>query len=132
VTGPSPPPDPESARRAALWCARLADGLADIGRRVGRLSQHIAGDWPDDRGRELAERSQLLHRELARHAVAAAELGEAYAHRPVDPSPLPAITGLPAGRGHQGMRLGGTQASRADDERGMRIAELPAPDAPAS
>jgi hypothetical protein len=132
VTGPVPPADPDTLRRAALWCTRLADGLADLARRVGMLSEQIAQDWPDDRGRELAERSALLHRALGREAVAAAELGEAYARELLDPGLPPAVAAAAGPARRQGMRLGGTDAARTDDGRGMRIAALPEPGGPAS
>jgi plasmid replication initiation protein len=96
---------------AARWCARLAEVLGDVGRRAVELGQVVARDWPDARGHEWAERTSALGALLGREATASAELGESYAR---------------AGRG-TGMRLGGTDAERVDDERGMRIAELDPP-----
>lgn len=128
------PPDPDALHATARWCAGLADRLSDVGRRVGRLSEQIAGDWPDDRGREWSERSALLHRELGRDAQAAADLGAELARRAAaadlgEPTPPPPAGVSPARP--PGMRLGGTSATRVDDERGFRIAELPDPtDAP--
>jgi hypothetical protein len=63
---------------------------------------------------------------LGREASTAAELGESYARQAADaPTPPFPVTG---GTGRRtGMRLGGTDAQRADDERGMRIAELDPP-----
>ena len=94
-----------------------------MGRRVGRLSEQIGHDWPDGRGLEWAERVVRLGQELSREAGSAAELGEAYARQAADP----VRWGLPLPRS-PGMRLGGTEAQRADSERGMRIAQLPAED----
>lgn len=109
---------------AARWCARLAEVLGDVGRRAVELGQLVARDWPDARGRECAERASLLGALLGREATAAGELGEAYARQAADaPAPL-----FPGGAGRRtGMRLGGTDAQRVDDERGMRIAELDPP-----
>jgi hypothetical protein len=109
---------------AARWCARLAEVLGDVGRRAVELGELVAQDWPDSRGREWAERSTLLGALLGREAAAAADLGDAYARQAGDaPGPL-----FPSGGGRRtGMRLGGTDAQRVDDERGMRIAELDPP-----
>jgi len=103
----------DALREAARWCARLAEVLGDVGRRAGELGQLVARDWPDPRGREWAERTSALGGLLGHGARAAAELGGSYTR---------------ADR-RTGMRLGGTDAQRVDDERGMRIAELgpPAP-----
>jgi hypothetical protein len=109
---------------AARWCARLAEVLGDVGRRTAELGELVAQDWSDARGREWAERTSLLGALLGREATAAAELGDAYARQAAD-APAPLFSGG-AGR-RTGMRLGGTEAQRADDERGMRIAELDPP-----
>jgi hypothetical protein len=113
--------DVEALSRTARWWAELGDALADMGRRVGRLSEQIGHDWPDGRGHEWAERVVRLGQELGREAVAAAELGEAYARQAADP----VRWGVPPPPRSPGMRLGGTEAQRADSERGIRIAELP-------
>ncbi len=120
--------DPASPR----WCAELADVLGDVARRVGRLAELIAVDWPDDQGRMWAERSAQLQAELERQAQAATELGRRLeqAAPTADAEPLGSSTGsgLHAGSGGRvGIRLGSTDGHRADDERGMRIAELPPP-----
>ncbi|TWF78376.1 hypothetical protein FHX44_114299 [Pseudonocardia hierapolitana] len=113
-------------QEAARWGARLAEVLCDVGRRAGELAELVARDWPDPRGREWAERTSVLCSLLGREATTAAELGESYARQAADAPtpPLPATGG--AGR-RTGMRLGGTDAQRTDDERGMRIAELDPP-----
>jgi hypothetical protein len=101
----------DALHEAARWCARLAEVLGDVGRRAGELGQLVARDWPDSRGHEWAERTSALGALLGREATAAAELGGSYTR---------------ADR-RTGMRLGGTDAQRVDDERGMRIAELDPP-----
>ncbi len=113
-------------RDAARWCAQLAEVLGDVGRRAAQLGEQVARDWPDARGREWAERTSLLGSLLGREATAAAELGDAYARQAADAAPLHPTTGGGAGR-RTGMRLGGTDAERVDDERGLRIAELDPP-----
>jgi hypothetical protein len=121
--GPADLVDVEALSRTARWWAELGDVLADIGLRVSRLSEQIGHDWPDGRGHEWEERVVRLGQQLGREAGAAAELGAAYARQADDPvrwGPLPSRS--------PGMRLGGTDAQRADSERGMRIAELPAED----
>lgn len=124
-----PDRDPSQAR----WCVALGETLSDVGRRVGRLSVLIAQDWPDERGREWAERLGLLHRRLGRDASAAVELGDRLVRQPerVDDGGLPPATGTVSnGARRPGMRLGDTGASRAQEGRGMRIAELPDPGEP--
>jgi hypothetical protein len=129
MSRPVPPPGPadvadaDTLSRTARWWAELGDTLADMGRRVGRLSEQIGHDWPDGRGHEWAERVVRLGQELGREAGAAAELAEAYARQAGDP----VRWGLPPPRS-PGMRLGGTEAQRADSERGMRIAQIPVED----
>ncbi len=108
---------------AARWCARLAEVLGDVGRRAVELGELLARDWPDGRGREWADRTSSLGAQLGREATTAADLGEAYARQSAD-TPAPSFPD--AGR-RTGMRLGGTDAQRVDDERGMRIAELDPP-----
>ena len=115
---------------AARWCARLAEVLGDVGRRAVGLGESVAQDWPDPRGREWAERTSALGALLGREAIAAAELGQVYARQAADePAPAaPPFPGTAGGAGRRtGMRLGGTDAQRVDDERGMRIAELDPP-----
>lgn len=132
MRGPTPIPDPEALRTSAHRYAVLAAVLAETGVRTGRMSREIAADWPDEHGREWAERTDRLRRHLHREALAAAELGqaltrEAEAREMANPQRVPAVGwgggGAPARRG---MRLGGTEAQREDDDRGVRIAELPA------
>ncbi|GAA1287201.1 hypothetical protein GCM10009609_61840 [Pseudonocardia aurantiaca] len=112
-------------REAAHWWTRLAEALADSGRRLGQLGEQIGRDWPDDRGREWAERTANVRAELGREAVVAAELGAEYARRSADAELSAPPTWSSVGR--PGARLAGTEAKRADEERGMRIAELSEP-----
>jgi hypothetical protein len=135
VTG-RPLPDDDAALQAARWCGRIAEVLGDVGRRVAQLGEQVARDWPDDHGREWAQRTAEIRGSLGREAVAAAELGEAYSRQAAasdgpDPAgaPLPTVPGGLASR-RTGMRLGGTDAVRVEDERGMRIAELDTPPSP--
>jgi hypothetical protein len=126
VTPPVPPPDAASLYLVARSCAGLGDALAEVGRRVRRLSEQIAQDWPDGRGHEWVQRTARLGNELGREAAAAVELGEAYARQAADPpawGSVPPVVGHAAR--HAGVRLGGTEAERVDDGRGMRIAQLP-------
>ena len=108
---------------AAHWWTRLAEALADTGRRLGQLGEQIGRDWPDNHGQGWAERTANVRAELGREAVVAAELGAEYARRASDAEPSAPPTWSSVGR--PGARLAGTQAQRADEERGMRIAELP-------
>lgn len=110
---------------AARWCAQLAEVLGDVGRRAVELGEQVAHDWPDSPGREWAERTSLLGALLGREATAASELGEVYARQAAD-APAPLFPGTGGGL-RTGMRLGGTDARRVDEERGMRIAELDPP-----
>lgn len=114
-------PDPP----AVQWCRGLAGLLVDAAVQVHRLAGRIAEDWPDDHGREWAQRAELLHRELGRDADIAAGLGSILDRQDAEGAVLPPP--LPGGRAPsgRGVRLGGTEASRIDDERGMRIAALP-------
>lgn len=116
----------DALRDAARWWAQLAEVLGDVGRRVAVLGEQVARDWPDVRGREWAERTSLLGTLLGREATAAAEQSEAYARQAAD-APVPPFPATGGGGRRTGMRLGGTDAQRVDDERGMRIAELDPP-----
>jgi hypothetical protein len=97
------------------WATKLADDLDEIGRRLARLAESVAGDWPDQRGRDWTERAARLRGELAEQAAEAGRLGDRTA--PNDPGA--------AGIEQPGIRLGDTAGDRVDDERGVRIAELP-------
>jgi hypothetical protein len=122
-------PDDDPVLEAARWCARLVEVLGDVGRRVGQLSEQIGRDWPDGRGREWAERTAQLRSALEREELAATELGEAYARQAAGADgttpTIPPLAGHGGFAGRRtGVRLGGTDAVRVEDERGMRIAEL--------
>jgi hypothetical protein len=97
------------------WATNLADTLDDIGRRLARLAESVAGDWPDQGGREWTERAARLRSELAEQAAVAGRLVE----RNVPDDPGVARTE------RSGMQLGDTGGYRVDDELGVRIAELP-------
>ena len=101
-------------QRARDWSAALATALDAAAREVGDLARRLAAGWPDDHGREWAERLLTLRNTLERDADAAVRLrtaGRAGGRR---------ADGLPP----SGPRLGGTGARRADDERGVRIPRL--------
>jgi hypothetical protein len=129
--------DPAAQRSAVesatQWCLGLAVALAEAAAQVGRLADRIAQDWPDEHGLERAERTALLHRQLGRDALAAAELGGTLAQRGAD-DPIAdhgsVATAVVRGRAGRGARLGGTESARVEEERGMRIAQLPDQDGP--
>jgi hypothetical protein len=100
---------------AVRWYERLAAVLADAGIRIGRLIEQVADDWPDERGREWTQRCAQLRGDLAREEDAAAELAAACARE---------LRNQGNAERSSGIRLGGTEAQRVDDERGMRIAQL--------
>ena len=97
------------------WATNLADTLDDIGRRLARLAESVLGDWPDQGGRDWTERDARLRSELAEQAAVAGRLGERTA--PDDPAT--------AGTERPGIRLGDTGGYRVEEDRGVRIAELP-------
>jgi hypothetical protein len=106
---------------AERWCAAVAAALDEAAGEVGRLAARLAAGWPDEHGREWTERALRLRRSLDREADAAAELGRAVA-RIAD---VLAGGAPPLGlRAPPGPRLGGTEARRAEDDRGVRIARL--------
>jgi hypothetical protein len=97
------------------WAIDPADTLDDIGRRLARLAESVLGDWPDQGGRDWTERADRLRSELAEQAAVAGRLGERTA--PDDPAT--------AGTERPGIRLGDTGGYRVEEDRGVRIAELP-------
>ena len=106
------------------WCNALAEGFEELLPLLRHLGTDISHSWRDDRGQAWAERVGQLHRELGRNAADAAELGRMVARlaeQLADPGSRPASR-------NGGPRLGDTEGMRVDDERGMRIAQLPAPD----
>jgi hypothetical protein len=121
VTGPGRP----ELQRAQQWSAALASALDEVTRQVGVVARRLADEWPDAQGQEWIERLLQLRRALQRDVDAAAEWGEAIDHLPDDPDPS-APVGVADGT-PLGPRLGGTQARRVDDERGVRIPRLNEP-----
>ncbi|MFC4942763.1 hypothetical protein [Pseudonocardia sp. GCM10023141] len=116
---------------SALWCTRLADVLADTAEQVGDLVGRLVQDWPDAHGSPWLERAGLLHRELDRQAADASQLGAELTREHADPvaaappPPVDLVGALLAAAHNRGARLAGTDGTRADPDRGMRIAELP-------
>lgn len=130
MTPPDAGTDRDLLTATIRWCAELAAAVAELAPRVARLTDEVARDWPDDHGREWSERAALVHRELCRDAVTAAELGAAIARLAAGPLVLDPLSGPAAGTvRHPGVRLGGIDATRAGDDRGMTIAQLPDPGA---
>lgn len=131
MTHPDPPSDRAAIESAGRWCAGMAAALAAASARAATLAVRIAHDWPDDLGREQAERAAALHRELERDADAAEQLGRTLARHATEATGLPSSSLLPGwtpgGARDRGARLGGTEAERVAEGRGMRIAQLPDP-----
>lgn len=107
--------------------ARLVDALPA----VARIMVDVERDWVDQRRHEWSERVALVERVLTRELDAvlanARAVGEALrtGGAPDGPEPRPVGPGTVARSGRaDGPRLGGTEAERVDDERGVRIARL--------
>jgi hypothetical protein len=121
VTAPGRP----ELQRARQWSVALASALDGVTREVGGLARRLADGWPDAQGQEWLERLLQLRRTLERDVDAAAAWGQAIDRLPDDPSPS-ASAGVADGTPF-GPRLGGTEARRVDDERGVRIPRLNGP-----
>lgn len=103
---------------------RLERAAADC-RRAGAVLERC---WPDDRGRDWAERLGLVSRQLDRDADACAGVAARLAR---DPAAQQAPEGAgPAPLG--GPRLGSTLGRRVDSARGARIATLSGQEPPPS
>ncbi|MDN5930623.1 MAG: hypothetical protein L0I24_06120 [Pseudonocardia sp.] len=134
-----------AAGMLAVAVDRIEEALPALGRVIADVEQ----DWLDAAGRAWVDRAVQLHRTLDREldgALAAgrlvAALGERVAEeaagrryaspedgRAVGAEDGAAGPGGPPGAGvprprAAGPRLGGTDAQRVDEERGMRIAQL--------
>lgn len=129
MTAPQPPPDRSGLLDSARWLRGLSATLDEVAARVARLAGDVGQDWPDVRSREWVERMALLQRELQRDAVAAVNLAADVVRLVVEPASVqdPGWPVAPVGTRRTGVRLGGTEARRTDDEHGVRIAELPEP-----
>ena len=101
-------------QRARDWSGALATALDAAARELAHLARQLAAGWPDDHGREWAERLLTLRNTLEHDADAAVRLGLQIERAADEPTDLPP----------SGPRLGGTGARRADDERGVRIPRL--------
>ncbi|MHA6785313.1 hypothetical protein ACVGOW_30605 [Pseudonocardia saturnea] len=131
-----------TAALLAVAVARIEEALPALGRVIADVAQ----DWPDAAGRAWVDRAVQLHRTLDREldgALAVGRLAAALVERIAEDaagrrsdgepgSPPRAVgdegAGVPrqwaAGPRASGPRLGGTDAQRVDEERGMRIAQL--------
>lgn len=106
----------------------LTRRLDDAGPTLARITADVERDWPDELGRLWAERAALVHRTLVHELAAAVDaarlvrtaMQESLAREDEGLLVVPSGTGRRAG----GPRLGGTEAERVDDERGIRIAQL--------
>lgn len=120
----------ELAAALAVAAGRLADGLPAVARVVADVER----DWLDERGREWADRASLVRAALSREFDAVLDharvVGAALDGQPADgQAPRSVVSGAarpPKGgsRPDEGPRLGGTDADRTDDVRGVRIAQL--------
>lgn len=118
------------------WCMRAGEGLAVAADRVGELAAAIAADWLDDHGREWAERTRRVRRDLGAASADAAAAGrlltstddphdaEGEGSGRLDPAVLVALLAA-ADRRDTGPRLGGTDGLRIDGARGVSLAQLP-------
>jgi hypothetical protein len=105
--------------RAREWSAALASTLDDVAEQVGVAARHLAAGWSDARGVEWSDRLAGVRRTLEREATAAAELVGAVDRVPDEDDP--SAPGIDPYAGSVGARLGGTDARRVDDGRGVRI-----------
>lgn len=120
---------------------RIEEALPALGRVIADVEQ----DWLDAAGRAWVDRAVQLRRTLDREldgALAAGRLAAALVERVAEETAGrrsdgeaggvgpggPAAAGVPrpwaSGQRAAGPRLGGTDAQRVDEERGMRIAQL--------
>lgn len=120
--------------------------LDDVVRAVSRVVPDVQRDWPDAAGQAWVARAELVGRSLVRELDAAQELIRAVTRsaptlsaptlpassmdgpEPEHGAAHPAVAGIggrSAPRREGGPRLAGTEADREDDDRGVRIAELP-------
>jgi len=111
--------------RAGQWSAALAATLDEVTGQVEALARRLADDWTDARGQEWTERMVLLRHALVRDSDAAVEFGRAV-QRVADDDALP--TGGGAAPPSAGPQLGGTEARRAGDRRGVTIPRWADPD----
>ena len=116
------PPDRPELHRARQWSAALDTTLTGTAEHVADVARRLAQCWPDDRGRECAERLTMLRRALERDADAAAELVRDI-DRVADSAAASDLDGPPH-PGTFGPRLGSTTSRHADDDRGVRIPRL--------
>jgi hypothetical protein len=125
VTGALPGPAEDLLR----WCVTTGARLSEAAERAGALAAAIAADWPDGHGQEWSERAGRAGRDLDAAAADAARLAHDL-QAPDDGTALgrallQALGGTAAGERGHGPQLGGTDGARTDDERGMRVPELP-------
>jgi hypothetical protein len=105
--------------RAREWSAALASVLDDVAGQVEVAARHLAAGWTDTRGVESADRLAALGRTLEREADAAVEFVRAIDRVPDEDDRT--APGVDPYAGPGGPRLGGTDARRVGDGRGVRI-----------
>lgn len=135
------PGDPANRDVALAAAARtltvVVDRLEAILPATDALIPDVRRDWADDAGRMWVERARLVRRALAAELDAALDLSRTLAREVSDSGgqggwvpPVSPMLRQPERRSG-GPRLGGTDADRVDEERGVRIAELPGSGGPA-
>ncbi|WP_300017221.1 hypothetical protein [Pseudonocardia sp.] len=113
--------------------AGTAHRLLDAVPVTARIIADVERDWRDELGREWVERAHLVRRALVRELDATLDAAAAVADA-LRPGPADEETRAIGAAGHGrpsvggprpgGPRLGDTAVERADDERGVRIAQL--------
>lgn len=127
------PQEQLACERVADWGNMLATTLRTMAPHLERLVGNLQRVWPDDCGRECTERLGLLHRELDRQVLASERLARAasrVAHDLAIAAEAETAGWSSSTLRRHGPRLGGTESDRVEDDRGMRIAQLPDPGSP--
>ena len=128
MTGALPGPAEDLLR----WCLTAGVRLSEAAERAGALAAAIAADWPDAHGQEWSERAGRAGRDLDAAAADAGRLAHTLDAPDDDGTALgrallQALGGAARSAPHHGdgPQLGGTDGAHTDDERGVRLPELP-------